>query len=52
LKDLMEKTTGKEVSPWLEVDRDALKGKFTALPERPQLDQKIQETLIVEYYSR
>lgn len=52
LKDQMEKTSGKEVSSWLEVDREALKGKFVALPERPQLDQKIQESLIVEYYSR
>ncbi|RCK78505.1 MAG: SSU ribosomal protein S4p (S9e) [Candidatus Ozemobacter sibiricus] len=52
LKELMEKTSGREQHTWLEVDRDAMKGKFLALPDRSLLDQKIQESLIVEYYSR
>ncbi len=50
-KDMFE-AGGREKSPWVEVDTEALKGKLVALPERTQLDPKIQENLIVEYYSR
>ncbi|MDD2997653.1 MAG: 30S ribosomal protein S4 [Erysipelotrichia bacterium] len=52
IKDALEITSSREASSWLEVDRENLKGKFAALPERSQLDQKIQEHLIVEFYSR
>lgn len=52
LKDILELTGSRDVSPWLEVDREALAGKFVALPERAQLDPNIQESLIVEFYSR
>lgn len=52
LKDIMESTSSRDKNAWLEVDAENLKGKFVALPERSQLDQKIQETLIIEYYSR
>ena len=52
LKDIMEKTSSREKADWLEVDRENLKGKFLKLPERAQLDQKIQESLIIEFYSR
>ena len=52
IKDALEINSSREASPWLEVDRENLKGKFLALPERSQLDPKIQEHLIVEYYSR
>ncbi len=52
VKDIMEISSSREVSAWLQVDRENLKGKFLALPERSQLDPKIQEHLIVEFYSR
>ncbi|HNW36154.1 MAG TPA: 30S ribosomal protein S4 [Candidatus Ozemobacteraceae bacterium] len=52
IKDIMEASISREISPWLEVDRENCKGKFNALPERAQLDPKIQESLIIEYYSR
>jgi small subunit ribosomal protein S4 len=52
IKDALEINSSREASPWLEVDRENLKGKFLALPERSQLDPKIQEHLIVEFYSR
>lgn len=52
IKDSLEITTNREASAWLELDRENLKGKFVALPERSQLDPKIQEHLIIEYYSR
>jgi small subunit ribosomal protein S4 len=37
---------------WLEVDKDARKGKVKALPERKDMPPTIQETLIIEYYSK
>jgi small subunit ribosomal protein S4 len=38
---------------WMEVDRDALKGKITGLPKREELVQiPINEQLIVELYSK
>jgi len=52
IKDTLEITASREANPWLELDRENLKGKFVALPERSQLDQKIQEHLIIEFYSR
>jgi len=52
IKDALEINSSRDASSWLEVDRENLKGKFVALPERAQLDPKIQEHLIIEYYSR
>ena len=52
VKDIIEISSSREDTPWLQVDKENLKGKFVALPERSQLDPKIQEHLIVEFYSR
>lgn len=37
---------------WLDVDVAGLSAKFKQLPEREDLDQSINESLIIEYYSR
>jgi len=38
---------------WIDVDRDALKGRITALPQRSELVQiQLNEQLIVELYSK
>ena len=37
---------------WLEVDRDAYKGKVLALPKREDINLPINEQLIVELYSK
>lgn len=42
----------KEEYSWVDVDRKNLKGKFTSLPIREQLDSSIEEQLIVEFYSK
>lgn len=52
IKDALEINSSREANAWLEVDREKLNGKFNALPERTQLDPKIQEHLIIEFYSR
>ena len=45
--------TGHQPSPnWLEVDRDGLKGRVTALPKREDINLPINEQLIVELYSK
>ena len=37
---------------WLEVDRDAYKGRVTALPKREDIQLPVNEQLIVELYSK
>jgi small subunit ribosomal protein S4 len=37
---------------WLEVDRDASKGKVLSLPRREDINLPINEQLIVELYSK
>jgi len=37
---------------WLEVDKEARRGRIKALPERKDMPTSIQETLIIEFYSK
>ena len=38
--------------PWLEVDRNAMQGKFLDFPNREDIPENIREHLIVELYSK
>ncbi|MEX0746655.1 MAG: 30S ribosomal protein S4 [Rhodothermales bacterium] len=38
--------------PWLEVDRNELRGKFLDFPAREDIPEQIREQLIVELYSK
>jgi len=40
------------VPPYLEGDRENLKGKLLSMPNRDDIPEKIDEQLIVEYYSK
>jgi small subunit ribosomal protein S4 len=40
------------VPEWMEVDAKALKGTFKALPTRPELPSSINESLVIELYSK
>ena len=40
------------VAPWLQADHDGLTGKILKLPERAEIDTPVQESLIVELYSK
>lgn len=52
-KDVHQVAVGRHgVAPWVSVDPEKLVGTFRTLPERSQLDQEIQETLVVEFFSR
>lgn len=52
IKDIVEKNTGRTVPKWLEVNREAMEAKVVAVPEREDIDLPIEETLIVELYSK
>ena len=40
------------VAPWLQADHEGLTGKILKLPERSEIDTPVQESLIVELYSK
>ncbi len=51
-KDVLEVTSSRIVPEWLSADQANLKGSVNALPKREQLDLPVNETLIVELYSK
>lgn len=51
-KELAAGGTTQEAMPWLEVEREQMKGRIVRLPAREELDIPIVEHLIVEHYSR
>ena len=51
-KDILDVTGGRAVPEWLSADHDALKGTVITTPNRAQIDVPIEETLIVELYSK
>ncbi len=51
-KDILEATSRRIVPDWLDVDTEALKGTVKDLPQRDQIDVPVNETLIVELYSK
>lgn len=52
IKENLETAKYKTPPAWLEVDLEELKGRVLSLPTREQIDIPIQETLIVELYSK
>ena len=51
-KQVLEVTSTRIVPEWLSADHDNLKGSVVTLPKREQLDLTVNETLIVELYSK
>ena len=51
-KDIMEATEGHLVPGWLNVNRETLSGEVVDRPTREQIDVPVNETLIVELYSK
>ena len=51
-KDILEVTGGRLVPAWLEADQESLSGTVKELPLREQIDVPVNETLIVELYSK
>ena len=51
-KDILEVTEGRLVPAWLEINYETLSGEVKELPTRDQIDVPVNETLIVELYSK
>ncbi|MDA3847736.1 MAG: 30S ribosomal protein S4 [Vallitaleaceae bacterium] len=51
-KDIFEVTQGRPVKEWLESDLENYTIKMVAKPSRDQIDVPVEETLIVELYSK
>ena len=52
VKAAAEAAEGRGIPEWLEVDAKALKGTFKALPARTELPSSINESLVIELYSK
>jgi len=52
IKAAAEAAAARHIPEWMEVDAKALKGTFKALPQRAELPQTINESLIIELYSK
>jgi small subunit ribosomal protein S4 len=52
IKAAAEATASRGLPEWLEVDAKGLKGTFKALPARADLSSTINESLIIELYSK
>jgi small subunit ribosomal protein S4 len=51
-KVILEAGASHPVPKWLDVNRETLEGKVVALPNRDEIDLPVDETLIVELYSK
>jgi len=52
IKGAIEAAGTRGFPEWIEVDVKAMKGRFKALPSRSDLPSNINESLIVELYSK
>jgi small subunit ribosomal protein S4 len=52
IKAAVEAAEGRGFPEWVEVDVKALKGTFKALPQRSELSSTINESAVVELYSK
>ena len=52
IKGAVEAAEGRGYPDWIEVDAKALKGTFKAKPQRAELPATINESLVVELYSK
>jgi small subunit ribosomal protein S4 len=52
VKAAVEAAESRGVPEWMEVDAKALKGTFKALPARTELPSSINESLVIELYSK
>jgi len=48
----LAKSPARPLLPYLEVDKENLKGTLTSIPERAQISLEINEALIMEHYTR
>ncbi len=52
IKALLESNSSRPVPKWLEVSRETYEAKVLSFPKREDIDLAVEETLIVELYSK
>ncbi len=52
IKAIVEANSARPIPKWLELNRETLEAKVVAVPNREDIDLPIEETLIVELYSK
>ncbi len=52
IKGVLEATAAHVIPKWIDLDRGTLEAKIVAVPEREDIDLPVEETLIVELYSK
>ena len=51
-KAVIEANASRPVAKWLDLNRETIEGKVVAMPTREEIDLDVDETLIVELYSK
>lgn len=52
IKAVLEANASRPIVKWLDLNRDAMEAKIIAVPLREDIDLAVEETLIVELYSK
>ncbi len=52
IKEIVEENAKRVIPKWLDMDKNTLTGKVVTLPTREDIDYEVEETLIVELYSK
>lgn len=52
ITDALDAVVRRGIPPWLELEKDNMKGSVSAIPAREDITMPIQEQLIVELYSK
>jgi small subunit ribosomal protein S4 len=52
IQQALDLAGGRSVPPWLELNREAARGKVISLPKREDVNFPIQEQMVVELYSK
>ncbi len=52
IKAIIEANASRPIPKWLDLNRETLEAKIVAMPNREDIDLPIEETLIVELYSK
>lgn len=52
IKEIVEENAKRVIPKWLDMDRNTLTGKVLTLSDRDDIDYEVEETLIVELYSK
>jgi ribosomal protein S4 len=52
IEEGLARSPARPLLPYLEVDKQNLRGTLTSIPERAQIPLRISEGLIIEHYTR